>query len=197
MSRYLGKRARKFDARRSAADNDERQPRRALYRVGLALSALERNQDAPADLQCIVQRFKSGCVLRPRAVAEVGMRQSRGNDQVVEFHLAVDEYDALACGIDGNRLAQQHPGVFLRTQNVSDRRSDLRCRQAGGWHPIEQWLKGMVIGAVDDDHFHRGITQSARRREAAEPGTNDDYYRFARRVHRINRMKSKARLYAG
>jgi hypothetical protein len=44
----------------------------------------------------------------------------------------------------------------------------------------------MVIGAIDHDHFYRGVTQAARCGEPAEPGANDDDYGFALDAHRVS-----------
>ena len=65
VTRDLGQSARELDTGRSTADDDERQPRCALGRSVRAFSALERNQDATSDLERIVQRFQSRCMLQP------------------------------------------------------------------------------------------------------------------------------------
>ena len=83
-------------------------------------------------------------------MSEIRMRQSCCNDQIIEFDLAVGQRHSLGCSVDRDGLAEQHAGVFLRTQNVSDRRRDLRGRQSGRGHLIKQRLKRVVIGAIDD-----------------------------------------------
>ena len=62
---------------------------RALRRVGLALGALEGQQQAAADLGGVLDRLQAGSELLPLVVAEIVVRGAGGDDQRVVGHLAV------------------------------------------------------------------------------------------------------------
>ena len=86
--REFGERARQFDARRSAADDDERQVSRALDLIGRPLRLLERQQQVPADEPGVFERLEAGRVRLPVVVAEVGVRRAGRDDQRVVVQLA-------------------------------------------------------------------------------------------------------------
>ena len=66
VSRAISPRAPgQLDTRRPAADEDERHPLAAPFRVVLALSGLERDQDPAPDLERVVERLQAGRVPVP------------------------------------------------------------------------------------------------------------------------------------
>ena len=72
-----------LDAGRASAHDDEREELAAARRVRLALGLLEREQDAPADRERVLERLETGRVLLPFVVAEVGVAGSGREDEVV------------------------------------------------------------------------------------------------------------------
>ena len=77
----LGKRSGKLDARRAAADEHERQQPLLPRRVGFALRALERDENAAPDVERILERLQAGRVRSPLVVAEIRVARSGGHDQ--------------------------------------------------------------------------------------------------------------------
>ena len=59
VARDFGQRAGEFDAGRPAADDDEAQPGGAARRIGLGFGVLEREQQAAAQMQRIVERLQA------------------------------------------------------------------------------------------------------------------------------------------
>ena len=83
LARELGDRAGELDAGRPAADDHEGQQRCALGRVGRALGLLERQQDAAADVDRVLDRLQARRERLPLVVAEIGVARAGGDDQVV------------------------------------------------------------------------------------------------------------------
>ncbi len=59
-------------------------------------------------------------------------------------------------------------------------RGNVRRRKGGGRDLIEERLKKVVVGAIDDRHVDRFVGQAFGRLEAAEAGTDDDDVRVGR-----------------
>ena len=72
-----------LDPGRSTADDDEREQRAADVLGTLALGRLERGEDAPPDVERVLDRLQTRRVLGPRVVAEVVVPATRGDDQRV------------------------------------------------------------------------------------------------------------------
>ena len=63
--------------------SDEREQLLPPRRIRFTLGALEREQDAPANLQGILERLQARRVARPFVVPEVAVARAGGDDQVV------------------------------------------------------------------------------------------------------------------
>src|SRR5581483_10810787 len=83
LPRDLRERAREFDARRPAADEDERQEPLLPRRIRFTLSFLERDEDPPPDAERVLERLEPGRVRLPLVVPEVRMARASRDDQVV------------------------------------------------------------------------------------------------------------------
>ena len=95
--RQFGDGAGHFDAGRAGADDDESQQRRAPRRIGLALGALEGDQNAPPQRGGVLQRLQSRRERLPFVMAEIGVARAGGEHQrVVGHRVAVIEQHALA-----------------------------------------------------------------------------------------------------
>jgi hypothetical protein len=175
MPRDLGERPRELDAGRAGADHHEGEPRCALDGVGLALRALEREQDPGADVERIFQRFQSGRVRRPGVVAEIAVHRAGGDDQIVVRDVgAVIELHFFPGGIDGAHVTHEHRHVALAGEDVADRRRDCRRGQSGGCHLVQQRREKMVVGAIDDGNVGLRLAQRLCRPQAGKPATEND-----------------------
>jgi hypothetical protein len=122
----LAQRAGQLGAGGPAAHDHERHPLRSPGRDRLALGGLERDQDPPSDLDRILDRLQPRRMGCPRVMAEVGMTGAGGHDQgVVADRAAVREHDPPGVRLDRDRLAEQHRGVPLATQDRTQRLRDL------------------------------------------------------------------------
>ncbi len=83
-ARELGDRAGELDARRTGADNDEGQKRRALPLVGLALRLLEGEEDAAPYGRRVLERLEARRERLPSIMAEIGVpRAGRQHERVI------------------------------------------------------------------------------------------------------------------
>jgi hypothetical protein len=65
------------------SDDDKGQPRRPSVRVILDLGHLERAENPPPQLECVVDGLQAGRVGSELVVPEVGRPGTRGDDQAV------------------------------------------------------------------------------------------------------------------
>ncbi len=73
--------------------------RRAPLRIGLALGALERDQNAPPQGGGVLERLQAGRERLPFVMAEIGVPRAGGeNQRVVGQRVAVLDQHALAAG---------------------------------------------------------------------------------------------------
>ena len=172
----LGDRARHFDAGRSAADNDEGHQCFASGRIWLALRLFERRQDAPANVERILEGLQARCVARPFVVAEVGVVRPSSQNQIVvrESSRILVEDDLLCRHINGVDPGQNHLHVRLAAQHRSDRLRDVCRRKRGRRHLVEQGLEQVVVAPVDEGHLHGCVGERLRGLQSPKPAADDD-----------------------
>ena len=179
----LGQGAGQFDAGGPAPDDRETQPGIALGRVGGRFGALEGQQQAPAQVERVVERLEPGRVRGPVVVAEVGLGRAAGQKQIVERHpLAAGQFQAPVGGLDPRHRRHAHHHVLLPPQDLAQRRGDVRRRQPGGRHLVEHRLEQVVVAAVDQGDAHR---RRAQRAHGSQPGETaaDDHHMGKRLPH--------------
>ena len=70
--------------------------------------------------------------------------------------------------IEPRHLGQHSAGVGLILDDAAQRRSDHALRQDPGGYLIEQWLKQVMVGAVDDRDVNVGVGQRLGHAEPSE-----------------------------
>jgi hypothetical protein len=173
--RDLGQRTGHLDAGRAATDHDEGELPGASRRIGFTLRTLERKQHASANLESIFERLESRRYRPPVIVAEIGVRRTSGDNQVVVGDFAVRQNHDLPLRVYPARLGQQHLGVLLAPQDPSDRRRDVTRGQGRHRNLVQQRLEDVVVAAIENGDTHRGPVQRAGRVESAKSAADDDY----------------------
>ena len=135
---------------------------------------LERQQDATANIERVLERLEARRDHAPLVVAEVGVGRATRHDQIVVRQFTVSQDQSLAGPVDFAHLGKQHFDVRLAPQNPADRRSNVPRGQRGHRHLIEQRLKDMVVAAVDDGDPDPGAPERAGRIQPAESPADDD-----------------------
>ena len=101
----------------------------------------------------------------------------------------VRHHHLLCADVDVCHLRLQHgepPAAHLFAQDVADGRRHRGRGQTGRGHLVEQGLKQVVVGAVDERHLDLGLGQSAHSLEAAKTAADDHHpgQCFGRGAHR-------------
>ena len=174
--RQVGDGAGHFDAGRAGADDDERQQRRAPRRIGLALGALEGDEDAPPQRGGVLQRLQARRERLPFVMAEIGVARAGGEHQrVVGQGIAVIEQHALARGVDAAHVGKQRRHLLASAQQIADRPGDFRRRQRRGRDLVEQRLEQMMVAAVDQRDLDRRAGKPKGGFQPAETGADDHH----------------------
>jgi hypothetical protein len=143
--------------------------------IGLALGALEGDEDATSERGGVFQRFQAGRERLPFVVAEIGVTRAGGEHQrVVGDRIAVIEQHALARGIDAADIGEQRRHLLAVAQEITDRPGDFRRRQRRGRDLVEQRLEQMVVAAVDQRDPDRRTGKAKGRFQSAKAGADDD-----------------------
>ena len=93
--------------------------------------------------------------------------------------------------VDAGHPAQDHPHAWRLAQDGADGLGDLRRRQAGRGHLVEQRLEEMVVAPVDDGDVGIGAGEAVCSAQAAETGADDDDVRAGHRGHYTGRRDSR------
>ena len=170
----LGQGSGEFHPGRPGADDGEGEPGRLRRRIRLHLGTFEGRQDASANGQRIVEGFQPRREAGPVVMPEVGMRGTGGQHQViVVMCLALGIDHPLARGFDHARFSHQNGDIALPTQDVAQWRGNVRSRQAGCGHLVEQRLEHVVILAIQQSDADRRTGQGTRCPQARETTTDD------------------------
>ena len=108
--------------RRAGADDDDREPTVALDRVGRRLGHLEGAEEAPAELQGVVDRLHARRVEGELVVAEVRLAGAGGDDQAV-----VGQLDRAQVG---GRRGVDDAGVEIEAGHLGEHHADVVGRVA-------------------------------------------------------------------
>jgi ATP-dependent exoDNAse (exonuclease V) alpha subunit len=77
--------------------------------------------------------------------------------------------------VHAGHLRKDHRRVALLPQDAPNRSADLARRKDGGRHLIKQWLKKMVVCAVNQNDVRRRVLESLGSRQTAETTANDNH----------------------
>ncbi len=128
--RQLGNSAGEFDPGRAGADNHKSQQGITPLRIGLALGALERHQNAPPQRGGVLECFQAGRERLPFVMAEIRVTRAGGeNQRVIWQAVAIIEQYALGCRIHPGHGREQGRDLRAIAQQIADRPGDLRRRQ--------------------------------------------------------------------
>ena len=162
----------------AATDDDEGQPAGALGRVTGDLGRLEGAEDAPAQLQRVVDGLHPGGERREVVVTEVVLLGARGDHQAVERDHPLGRHQTErhrpGVQVDVVDIAQQHLAVLVAFEDQAGGRCDIAGRQDSGGQLVEQRLEQVAGGLGDQGHVDVGPFEGLGSIESAETGADDD-----------------------
>ena len=143
------------------------------------LGELEGAEDAPAQLEGVVDRLHPGRVAGELVVAEPRLPGARGDEQaVVGGHALAAEHrrgDGARLEVDVGDGAEHDPGVLLAGEHLAGARGDLALGEDAGRHLVEQRLEEVVRGRGDEGDLDvLAAPERLRAEEASEARTDDD-----------------------
>src|SRR6516164_4123594 len=96
------------------------------------------------------------------------------NNQKLKLECSRLRFDDTCLGVDADYFSHEDGCVFLAPQNMSDRPRDIGGRERSSCHLVKQWLKTMIIMAIDLSDLDRRASYSFRRFKTAKAGAQ--YY---------------------
>jgi hypothetical protein len=172
----LGHGADHLDPGGAGADHGKGQQAMAGLLVRRHLRLLEGEQDAPADVDGVLDLLQARRDRLPFIMTEIGVAGAGCDDEAVEGDPpSVLKQDIAAPAIDALDPAQQHTRIGLAAQDAADGRRDIGGREARRRHLIEQRLEQIVVAPVDDGHIDRNLGQGLRGGQAAKSCPQDHH----------------------
>ena len=142
----------------------------------VALRQFKSQEDAASNLNGVFDGLEAGGKFGPILVAKIGVSCSRAQDEVVVTNgRSTGQVEVSRAGINSNDLIHQDFGVGILADDGPDRLCDLGRGEDCESHLIKEWLKGMVISAVDNGYVYGQFTQSHGRIDACKTTSNDGY----------------------
>ena len=164
-----------LDARRSPADDDDREVGPRPPGGDLTAGVLERRQQPRAQPDRVVQRLERYRVLVDAGDTEAGRHRPGGDDEVVvvQGDLVIDGHDA-AVEVDRRHRAEHEARRFRAAQDAAHRKADVAGIEPGRRHLVQQRLERVEVVRVDDRHVDRRMAQSLDDTQPTEPGPDHD-----------------------
>ena len=157
LARDFRQRAGQLDAGRTAADEHERQQLLPPRRIRFALGALERQQDAAANLERILERLEARARSAPTRRGRSRCGSSRSRRSGSRSRASPPSVSRRAGS--STSIAAASPSstrTFARApEDPADRRGDVAGRQRRRRHLIQQRLKQMMVVAIEQRDAHR------------------------------------------
>jgi hypothetical protein len=112
-------------------------------------------------------------------VPEITGAPAGGKHQIVVAQLSVAQSDGAIGQVNACDFIEQNIDVFLLVKNRANRRGDVGGRKSRHRHLIEQGLKKVMIGAVNQGDSNRCAFERTRCRKPPETSANNyDVGRF-------------------
>ena len=172
--RKLGKRARKLDAGRAAADDGKGQQAQALLGIFGRLGALEGLEHPAPDGDRVLDRLKGGSIGLPLVMAEIGMAGPGCEHQKIVAEFSRRRRDGSTVRIHCEDPCHEHRRVRLPSHDVPDWPGDVGRRERRSRRLIEQGLEAMMVLGVDDEHLDGRAGELRGGSKAPEAAADDE-----------------------
>src|ERR1700758_455766 len=134
-------------------------------RILLCFGLLEGFQDLIPNRNRISQRFQPRCITLEFVVAKVAVLRARSqNERIIgkRYSLPIDitNKDLSSLLVHPRNLSHYDGYIALVTQYASDRGRDLTGTEHGRCNLIQERLKQVVVGTINQDNAHRGVPKS-------------------------------------
>lgn len=162
-----------LDARRAAANDDERQHAAAFFRILALVGTLEHVQHVVADVQGFLQRLHAVGIFLNALHAEEVRRGAGREDKIIVRDLAMVRLDDFAGLVNALCFRHEEFDVVVLAEERADRISDFVRGEDSRRYLIEQRLKQLEVVAVDDCDVYILLGKELCRLDAAKACTDD------------------------
>ena len=175
VARDLAEGACEFDARRPATDEHEGHPLATPFRISFPFRGLERDEDAPSDLDGVLDGLEPLGVGGPVVVPEERVVCTGRHDQgVVGDRTAVRDLDLAAVDVDADCFAEDDRHVPLAGEDRAQGLRDLARGQGARGDLIQHRLEQVEVPAVEQGDRDLGVApQVPGGVQAAEAAADD------------------------
>ena len=151
-----------------------------FQRIGFAFSFFEREQNAAAEAQGVVEGFQAGGELFPLVVAEIAGVAAEGQHEVIKVERTLLEQHFFMGEVEPGDLVEQHGDIRPVGQDAADGLGDVGGGQGTGGDLVKQRLEQMMVGAVNEGDADIGMMKLFAERQAAEAcAEHDNMWLFA------------------
>src|ERR1700761_5344379 len=162
-----------------SSDHHEGQQFAASIRIVFCLGQFKRLQDPVSRPDSIRKGFHTWREFFKLVMAEVAVCSTRGEDKVVIRDgdiaaIRIGDKDTLLFFVYPGHLTHDCQSVLLFSKNSTNWGSNLPGRERCRCHLIEQRLKKVVVGAIDQDHPYRSVPESFRGGQSSKTTANND-----------------------
>ena len=181
VARELRDRAAQLDPGRAAADHGEGEQLPPLLRVVDLLGALEGEEDAPPDLERVLDGLEPGRPGLPLIVPEEAVpRADREDEPVVALDevvavARVGDVDPLVREVDARDLAEHDAHVLLLGEDAPDGVGDLARSEAGNRDLVQERLEQVVVEPIDEEDVDVDAVERLRGLEPAEAASDNHH----------------------
>src|SRR5690349_20259204 len=106
-------------------------------------------------------------------MSEVRMTRPRRNNQIVVVQVPLRRLDNPALHTKAGHLRHQDLDIFVGPQNRPDRSGDLSRRKSRRRDLIQQWLKSVIVPAVNHRNLYWRLGEFLRGIQSAETSADD------------------------
>ena len=159
-----------LDTGRTGANDNESEQAPPLRFVLGYFRPFEGRENAGPQPRRIVDLLEARRKGFPVVMAEIGVPRTGSDNEIVIRNFAFAGDDEAALKIDIEHPIHEHGRILLFGEDAPDRRGDLRRREPGGCHLVEQGLEQVIIVPVDHRHVDGCRFERLRSIEAAKAG---------------------------
>jgi hypothetical protein len=105
------------------------------------------------------------------------------NNEKVKWECSRLGFDDTRFRVDNDYFGHQDSCIFLAPQNMPDGPSDIGGRERSSCYLVNQWLKTMIVMAINNRDLDRRMAQPFRRLKSSEACPKDDNSTTLPRYH--------------
>ena len=102
------------------------------------------------------------------------MRSAGRENQVIVRDPLLANYHGLLAGVDAGYGSKQHSRIKRIAKQAANGRGDIAGRNGRGCDLIQEWLKQVIVCAIDQGHCSAGTAQRHGAGQTGKAGADDD-----------------------